>query len=195
MPGGCAHMRPLTHGVTRPTKKPRSNPHTHTDSQSSPFSSCRHPSSSPSSSSPIQQLQHYYRFSTHRSADSNQHPALARPALVRPGHARPALARPAHARPAPVLAVDAVLGDDPAGANTQKRTQHTTAWPNAQAKTAATQSQLLLLLLLLLGRIFAPRSYPGGGEIIAARQQFSPPRAAKSAQKGHQRCVWCVVLP
>ena len=42
MPGGCAHMRPLTHGVTRPTKKPRSNPHTHTDSQSSPFSSCRH---------------------------------------------------------------------------------------------------------------------------------------------------------
>ena len=42
MPGGCAHMRPLTHGVTRPTKKPRSNSHTHTDSQSSPFSSCRH---------------------------------------------------------------------------------------------------------------------------------------------------------
>jgi len=150
-------------------------------------------SSSPSSSSPIQQLQHYYRFSTHRPADSNQHPTLAHPALVRPGHARPALARPAHARPAPVLAVDAVLGDDPAGANTQKRTQHTTAWPNAQAKTAATQSQLLLLLLLL-GRVFAPRSYPGGGEIIAARQ-FSPPRAAKSAQTGHQRCVWCVFSP
>ena len=183
-------MRPLTHGVTRPTKKPRSNPHTHTHRLAVvAIFVLSSSSSSPSSSSPIQQLQHYYRFSTHRPADSNQHPTLAHPALVCPTPAHPALARPAHARPAPVLAVDAVLGDDPAGANTQKRTQHTTAWPNAQAKTAATQSQLLLLLLLLLGRVFAPRSYPGGGEIIAARQ-FSPPRAAKSAQKGHQRRVF-----
>jgi hypothetical protein len=53
-------------------------------------------------------------------------------------------------------------------APTPRKEPNTTTWPNAQAKTAATQSKLLLLLLL--GRVFAPRSYPGGGEIIAARQ-------------------------
>ena len=87
MLGGCAHMRPLTHrGQSNPPDKEAT-------AQSVILVSTLSPSP-PSSSSSIQQLQHNYRFSTRRSADSNQTPCSCSPCSCSPYSCSPCSCSP-----------------------------------------------------------------------------------------------------